>query len=92
MYVYELKIDGMRCPMCEEHVNDAMRKAFGDDIKVKSNHRKGTCTFRSDKVLPSEEAAKPLSDQGYRLLSFTMHEEEEKEKKRFFLFGRKKKD
>ena len=39
MNKYILKIEGMRCSMCESHVNDAIRKKI-DAKKIKSSHTK----------------------------------------------------
>ena len=33
-----LEIEGMACPMCEAHMNDAIRKLYPDAKKVKSSH------------------------------------------------------
>ncbi len=35
-----LKVDGMRCGMCEAHLNDAVRNAFRVK-KVSSSHQRG---------------------------------------------------
>ena len=40
MYEIILKVDGMKCGMCEAHVNDAVRDNFNVK-KVKSSHSKG---------------------------------------------------
>ena len=39
-----LGIEGMMCPMCEAHMNDAIRKAF-DTTKVKSSRHKKQTVF-----------------------------------------------
>ena len=47
MYKYVLKIDGMRCSMCECHVDDLIRKNFLSAKKVKSSHKKNESSFIS---------------------------------------------
>ena len=50
MFEIKVKIDGMMCPMCESHVNDAIRKAF-DPKKVSSSHKSGECVIVSERQL-----------------------------------------
>ena len=40
-----LNIDGMMCNMCEEHINEAVRKALPAAKKVSSSHTSGQTTF-----------------------------------------------
>ena len=49
-----LKIDGMACGMCENHMNDAVRRAFPVK-KVSSSHTKGETVIISQEDI-SEEA------------------------------------
>ena len=61
-----LKIDGMMCGMCENHVNDAIRNAFKVS-KVTSSHSKGTTVFETEETL-SDDAIKAVIDKtGYTL-------------------------
>lgn len=66
MYNYELEIKGMRCSMCESHVNDVLRKNF-DIKKVKSNHKKNLTTFTSVEIIPHDELRRVIAPTGYEL-------------------------
>ena len=62
------KIDGMYCPMCESHVNDAIRAAF-PGVKVKSDHASGVCEVLSENGIDPEKAAEALGKTGYKVIS-----------------------
>lgn len=65
-----LTITDMACSMCEAHVNDAIRKAFGASCgvkKVKSSHRKNRTEILSDAPIPEEEIRKVIGETGYTL-------------------------
>ena len=81
-----LKVEGMRCPMCEAHVNDALRAKL-PSAKVSSSHKKGVAEIVSDEAVPESMIAAALDGSGYGVLSVSS---EPYEKKRFSLFGRRK--
>lgn len=63
-----LEIDGMMCPMCESHVNDAIRNNF--KVKeVKSSHKTGLTQITSDEPLDEEELRKVIKSTGYEIKS-----------------------
>jgi copper chaperone CopZ len=68
MYKTILKIDGMKCSMCEEHVNDLIRKNFIIK-KVKSSHIKNQVIIFSLNQLDQNKIQQALASQGYILLS-----------------------
>ena len=73
-------IEGMKCGMCESHVNDAIRKA----CKVKSveaSHEKNLATIIADDDFDVEAAKKSVADLGYTV---TSEEVAPYEKKSFF--------
>lgn len=80
-----LGIDGMACPMCESHINDAVRREFNVK-KVTSSHSKGETIIISDDDIPKEKLEKVIGDTGYKVLSVNS-EEYTKEKKKGFLSG-----
>ena len=85
MYKTLLTIDGMACPMCEAHINDAVRGAFPVK-KVSSSHKKGQTEILSE-VPPDETALRAAIEKtGYHVLSYTAAPFE---KKKFSLFGKK---
>lgn len=63
-----VEIDGMMCPMCESHVNDAVRNHF--QVKsVKSSHKTGFCQIESQAPINEEELRKVIEESGYKVLS-----------------------
>lgn len=68
-----LGIEGMMCPMCEAHMNDAIRKAF-DTTKVKSSRHKKQTVFYVDKAVSDEEIEKAVKETGYSLTSIVREE------------------
>ena len=63
-YAYKIKVDGMRCSMCESHVNDLVRRHL--DIKrVKSSHLKNETKIVSLHPLDIEEIRKAFDGSGY---------------------------
>ena len=61
-----IKIEGMRCPMCETHVNDLFRKALNPK-KVKSSHRKGETILIGDGPYDEATFIQALDGSGYKV-------------------------
>ncbi|MBQ4070992.1 MAG: heavy-metal-associated domain-containing protein [Clostridia bacterium] len=73
-----LTVDGMMCPMCESHVNDAVRRV-GNIKKVTASHKSGEVCVIGD--APDTDAIKAAIEAGgYKVLC----EREEEYKKRGF--------
>lgn len=85
-----LQINGMRCSMCEAHLNDAIRTAHRVK-KVTSSHRTGNCVILTECDIPDDVLQKTVSKTGYTLLSVSRETEA---KKSFFtrLFGKRSKE
>ena len=80
-----LMIDGMMCPMCEAHVNDAIREAFAVK-KVTSSHQKGETVIESEAALDESALLSAVTACGYRVTGVRT---ETVAKKGFFsLFGK----
>lgn len=62
-----IEIDGMRCSMCEAHINNIVRKTYNVK-KVKSSHKKGACIIMSDDNIDLEEIKNAITNEGYRIL------------------------
>ncbi len=61
-----LEIDGMMCPMCESHINDAIRNNF--NVKsVRSSHKTGVCRIQSQETLDQEKLKAVIKETGYEL-------------------------
>ncbi|MGM9681918.1 MAG: heavy-metal-associated domain-containing protein [Eubacteriales bacterium] len=72
-----LKIDGMMCPMCESHVNDAVRNALKVK-KVTSSHSKGETVILCEQDVDEETLRSALEKIGYRLIGVTKEPYEKK--------------
>lgn len=65
-YIYTLEIHGMRCNMCESHVNDVIRRNF--DIKsVKSSHLRNQTVIVAKSPLDVERMKEVIAATGYEL-------------------------
>ncbi|MBO7614842.1 MAG: cation transporter [Bacilli bacterium] len=69
MNKYILGIDGMKCGMCEMHVEDAIRKAIKVK-KVKASHLKNSVVVITEKNLDSFDFENILKPTGYRVTLF----------------------
>lgn len=75
-------IEGMMCGMCENHVNEAIRKNF--TVKeVSSSHSKNATEIISEEALDEEKLKETIAETGYTLTSI---KSEPYEKKGFSLF------
>ena len=63
---YKLEIHGMRCGMCESHINDVIRKNF-DIKKVKYNRFKNETIILSKVELNEEKIKEVIASTGYEL-------------------------
>ncbi len=68
MYKTTVKIDGMACPMCESHVNEAIRNRM-TVRKVTSSHKKGETVIISEDAFDTEKLKEVLRDTGYDVIS-----------------------
>lgn len=73
MNKYVLGIDGMRCGMCETHVQDTIRKNI--NVKsVKASHLKKELVVITEEDLTLDDFHKFLDPTGYRITSFNKGE------------------
>lgn len=61
-----LKIEGMMCPRCEKHMNEAIEKAFPVE-KVSSSHSKNLTEILSEAPLDEERIKEAVAAAGYTL-------------------------
>lgn len=59
-----LSVDGMKCGMCEAHVNDLARKVNGVK-KVSSSHSKNETIIISEDNINVDELIESISKDGY---------------------------
>ncbi len=83
MYEIILKVDGMKCGMCEAHVNDAVRDNFNVK-KVKSSHSKGQTVILTEEDMDEKKLSNIVSATGY-----IVTEVQKKPYEKKGLFGRK---
>lgn len=69
MNKYILGINGMRCGMCESHINDTMRKNF-QIKKVESSHIKNQTIVISEQEISEQDFKNALAPTGYELHSY----------------------
>ncbi len=77
-------VEGMMCGMCENHVNECVRKHFPVK-KVTSSHEKKRTVILAEEELDEEKLREAIGETGYTVTSI---ETRPYEKKR--LFSRKK--
>ena len=75
-------VDGMMCGMCENHINDTIRKAFSVK-KVTSSHSKGQTVILTEQDIEEAAVRKAIDATGYTVTSF---DKEPYEKKGLFSF------
>lgn len=78
-----LKIDGMRCGMCESHVNNLVLKETGVR-KVKSSASKKQTVVIAVDELNEEKLKESIEKDGYRVLEITSEPYEKKGLLSFF--------
>ena len=66
MWKYTVHVEGMRCGMCENHVNDAVRKALPVK-KVTSSRSKKETTVIAETELDEETLRSAISATGYEV-------------------------
>ena len=62
-----LNVDGMKCGMCEAHVNDIVRKTTKVK-KVKSSHQKGETIIISEEDIDTRLLHEVIDPTGYKIL------------------------
>ena len=80
-----VKVEGMRCGMCESHVNYIVRRNFNVK-KVTSSHVKGETVILSGQPIDAEQLVRVISADGYG--ASDVREEEYVKKGLFSFFGK----
>lgn len=80
----KVQVDGMMCGMCENHINDVVRRNFTVK-KVTSSHSKGETVIVSEEPIDEEKLRKAIAATGYEVKGVTSGEY--KKKKLFGIFG-----
>lgn len=72
------QVQGMRCGMCEAHVNDAVRRALPVK-KVTSSHGKGQTVVIAERDIDDERLRKVIHDTGYDVTDIRREPYEQKQ-------------
>ena len=80
-----LKVDGMACGMCENHINDVVRRTCSVK-KVTSSHTKGETVILSEQPLDQQALRDAIAATGYTVTAMDAYPYE---KKGLFSFHRK---
>lgn len=72
-----LKVDGMKCGMCESHVNDVVRKV-ADVRKVASSHARGETVVICENDVDDATLRDAIAEQGYVVTGITRQPYEKK--------------
>ena len=67
----ELKIEGMKCGMCEAKVNKIIRDTIPDAKKVKSNKNKKISSFVVEDDSLLNKVVEKISSEGYQVLEIS---------------------
>ena len=65
-----VNVEGMMCPHCEAHVNEAVKKAFGVEDVV-SSHENKTTVFTVPEKVDEEKVRQTIKDAGYEVTGIT---------------------
>lgn len=84
------QVEGMRCGMCEAHVNDVVRRALPVK-KVSSSHARGETVIIAEQCIDDERLRKAIGDAGYKVTSI-IHEACEERGSIFSFLHRKAKE
>lgn len=72
-----LQIEGMKCPMCEAHVNDAIRDRFAVE-KVTSSHKKNETVILTEMPIEDESLRGVITALGFTVGTITREPYEKK--------------
>lgn len=61
-------VNKMVCPMCETHINDAIRNNFKVK-KVTSSHKKNQTVIITEEDIPDEKLREVIEKDGYEFVS-----------------------
>lgn len=65
-----VNVEGMMCPHCEAHVNEAVKAAFQTEDVV-SSHEKKTTVFRSPEPVDQDKIREVIKNAGYEVTGIT---------------------
>jgi copper chaperone CopZ len=75
-----IEVEGMKCPMCEAHTNEAVKQSLAVS-DVSSSHKENKTTILTDIDIPDEKIREVIAKTGYTVGDISR---EEVKKKGFF--------
>ncbi len=73
-----IAVEGMKCPMCEAHANDALRKSFPTLKKVTSSHKENKTVVLIDQDITDDAIRAAFAPTGYKVGEISRAEEKKK--------------
>ncbi len=70
MFKVVAKVEGMKCGMCEKHVNEAINEAFSVK-KVVSSHENNETVITSKEDLDADKVKVVIKEAGYTVTDIT---------------------
>lgn len=70
MYRYTVKIHGMVCDVCAEHISDAINKAFNVS-ELSCSYKKGEAVFDCAEDITKEKMSEVIESTGYKFKSLS---------------------
>ncbi len=77
MFKITISIEGMKCPKCEAHMDEAVRQALKVE-KVTSSHEKKETVLIAEEDITEEKLRAVVAGAGYEMLGFTKEPYEKK--------------
>lgn len=65
-----VNVEGMMCPHCEAHVNEAVKAAFGAEDVV-SSHENKTTVFTAPEPIDEDKLREVIKNAGYEVTGIT---------------------
>ena len=70
MYEIILGVDGMKCGMCEAHINESVRSVVPDAKTIRANRKTRQVVIVSEGVIDKAALQQAIVSQGYDFLSY----------------------
>lgn len=67
MYKITAKVEGLKCPNCERHVNEAIKEAFSIK-KVTSSHTNKEAVITSKEDIDNDKLKAAIEEAGYQVI------------------------
>ncbi len=86
MYKYTVRIEGMVCDVCAEHICEAIKESIHDANEVSCSHKSGEASFESNDDVSKEQMNVIIKNTGYKFKSISKSKVKAGKKSGFFSF------